>query len=50
MHNEVLSKRLKLHQLFTIGFGSIVGVGWLMLAGNSGISGRHHRIRLSRLS
>jgi len=34
MNKLVLSKRLKLHQLFTIGFGSIVGVGWLMLAGS----------------
>ncbi len=33
MSDNVLAKGIKLHQLFTIGFGTIVGVGWLMMAG-----------------
>ena len=31
--SEKLAKRIKPHHLFTIGFGTIVGVGWMIVAG-----------------
>ncbi|MCC3862229.1 APC family permease [Pseudemcibacter aquimaris] len=33
MSTNTLAKGVKLHQLFAIGFGTMVGVGWIMLAG-----------------
>jgi len=32
--NQVLKKDIRLYQLFSLGFGTIIGVGWLIVAGS----------------
>jgi len=34
MAQEQLAKGIKPHQLFSLGFGTIIGVGWMLVAGN----------------